>query len=261
MTVEPLIIHVLRQLRSTPAGLRRVEVAIAVEAQGEHLEKVLEGLVKKGIVTPKDGVYCYEPTPAHEDFFHKLVEVYQNVSRKPEPALILQGLLLLAAPGHFLRYKTLRKILENEGLATEGEVNSLLAEEVKRGSVERIRICFGDKFRIRTPFCMPLSSISLSPFIPGEYEDFKKEWEKAGFLVQEEDYLSGRYPSEVAERAKQYLEKEGVKVKDKVVDGISGDVYDNWYKSRWFFQMTRIPRDANSKLPFVLAVPLPAEVW
>ena len=68
-----------------------------------------------------------------------------------------------------------------------------------------------------------------------ELEEYKREfgerWKGLGWFIQEEDYLVGEYPIELASPAREYLDKERPEIRKKISDEAS----QRWFTPKTYF--------------------------
>ena len=217
----PVLAKVLRYLRENPVKETKEHLYSIIGEERWYVNRALEKLVAIKVVAEEDGFYWYLSTPHSEDFFAKMMEICDRVSKGPPKELLIRG-LICQIPAHFLFHAgTLLQILENEGLDRE-ELREFLEREMRDGYLRRIRIA-----SIGVPFFMPL-------YFPAYYVSQLGMYECQGYQtlgedgkgaeVCGEDYLLGQYPADLAEPAREYIETEKRELREK----LRKEVFSTW---------------------------------
>jgi hypothetical protein len=176
--------------------------------EGQALvNRALKRLVAEGIVDSCEERYWYNATPRVEEFCQKLFTLYEKVLRRRQMELLAPGLLSQVGGRYLLRMDPFLQVLEKEGFTME-DVTHFLDEEIERGYVKRVRVIFIARASLLPPLFVPSYYASHLHVNTDEYEQLKERCYDLGLSVNEEDYLIGDYPAELAEPAIQYMETE-----------------------------------------------------
>ena len=190
--MEPVLLKSLKSLRATSDLLTERDIAQRVKEDQIYVAKALEKLIQRDIVTKNGEFYHYQNTPINEDFYQKILAVYDKVTKKPKIEFICKHLaqgicvsrkassmgmrflmgidedeLYLSHFG-FLRgitedkpylfhLGTLQKILEEEGFDLE-EISFLLEKEMKDGWINKVEFYLGSKEQITSPAPIRIAS-------------------------------------------------------------------------------------------------------
>ena len=230
--LEPALLKSLKLLRETEESLTSKDITEKIREARDYVEKALEKLVERDIVAKGGELYSYRNTLANEKLFEKISLVYGKVIKRPQIESLVVGLLCTTTQHkHSLRLKTLLGVMEEEGFDSK-EVNNFLEEETENGRVGRFRIALGTRKEALLPVPPVSPFYYLSHFRqlePNEYERLKKEWLDSGFFIREEDYLIANFPDEIANRAKEYLNREASRIRDRLRE----ETLDFWVRYVW----------------------------
>ena len=210
----PISIKVLKCLKENQAReLTKGEIADSIKEDQKYVNKALEELVERDIVVKKTEFYSYIPTRHSEEFSEKMFKLYEVVSRKRLEKLLIRG-LLCKAPLHM---NGLLEILEMEGFDRE-EIKALLEEDIKNGYIKKIRFPeLRHLYRyypfMRRFFWFFRQRLTVLP----DYKKLGEYFKHQGVEVQEEDYLIGSYPPELANPAREYLDREHKELRRKLL--------------------------------------------
>ncbi len=234
--LEPTLLKSLKLLRESREPLTSQDITERVSETKGYVEKALEKLIERDIVTKSGEFYSYRNTSTTEKFFEEISLVYDKVIKKFQKESLVIGLLSTAIQHkHLLRLQTLLEIIKGEGFDSK-EVATFLEEETKNGRVGRFRIAIGttDEALLPIPPVLPFYHISyFRQLKPNEYEKLKKEWLASKFFVQEEDYLVANYPDEIANLAREYLNEEASRARDRLRE----EAFEFWYRFRYGFRL------------------------
>ncbi|MDI6806890.1 MAG: hypothetical protein QMD14_03725 [Candidatus Aenigmarchaeota archaeon] len=271
--MEPPLVKTLKLLRDAKESLKEREIADRTKEKQDNINKALEKLVERNIVTKNGELYSYCATDQNEEFTQKMFAVYDQVIKKPRMELIVRGLLSYQLPYSYLfPTKTLLKILENEGFDPRESI-TFLREEMKSGWISELEVHIGSKEKFYSPFGIRPSytqrvvvdkahekeqphaevRVIYHGKIPPEffthiselrhinsleeYEEFKKEfkkrWEDAGWFTREEYFLIGMYPQELTNPAREYLNKE----KKEIINKLTDEGFRLWFHGRPYIKI------------------------
>ncbi len=213
----PTIIKVLKYLKDTGAKKTKEELATIIEEELEYVNKALERLVTINVVTQKEEGFLYHTTPYSDEFSARLLEVYETVSRKPAKELIMRGLICQIPSQYLLHIHTLLEILGQEGVDKQ-ELEQFLEQEMANGYLRRIKVIYIGIEPSTIPICIPpyyyYHLRHLGIIDHEKYKSIKQEYQ--GYELHEEDYLIAQYPPEVANPAKEYIERERKEMRDSL---------------------------------------------
>ena len=167
--MEPALLKSLKLLRGTAESLSEKDIVQRVEEDQVYVAGALEKLIKRNVVIKNGDFYRYQKTSFNEEFFQKILAVYDKI-RKPKMQLIVRGLLskqlypfpnplggmwyiFRGIPGEepcLFHLDSLIKILQEEGFNLE-EIKHCLEEEMKGGWIGRIEFYLGTKRQITPP--------------------------------------------------------------------------------------------------------------
>lgn len=216
----PAITKVLKYLRENPTKKTKEQISSIIGEKQEYVNRALDKLVAIKVVAEEEGFYWYTFTLYSEDFSTKMLEVYDRVGKRPVKELLIRG-LICQIPSHYLFHaETLLEILEKEGLDRK-ELEEFLEREIEDGYLKKIRIIYLGMGHLSLPLYIPSYYITHLRIVEWErYEGLKHK----GAESYEEDYLMGQYPPELAEPAKEYIERERKDVKDK----LKKEIFSTW---------------------------------
>ena len=207
----PTLVKVLRFFEERPVGGSREEITITTQAEPRWVERALDHLSHRCLVT-QEGV-TYRPEPSLLVFATQMFRLYDKINRRNQRELLVRGLLsAVRERGYLMNLESLLKLLEEQGFERE-ETLAFVQEEVSRGHVSKIWVSVGSRrVGILPPLpCLPLSD--LRPTDMGQYDGVKGDWRERGFTVWEGDYLIANYPVELAAPAMLFLDAEGADTK------------------------------------------------
>jgi DNA-binding transcriptional regulator YhcF (GntR family) len=204
----PVSVKVLKFIKEKQKLSRR-EIIDRIKGSQEYIDKALQELVKRSIITEKEGIYTYVSTQRSKEFSEDFINLYEKFNRERLERLLIKGLLGNTP----LNLNTFLEILEEEEFSRE-ELNILLAEEEEKGYIKRIKIpeIASPRFPLDVtnnfftdPFIMFLTS---KPIEFTDYEKLKMYFKRWELEVQEEDYLVGLYPPELSDPAREFVKRE-----------------------------------------------------
>jgi hypothetical protein len=216
--LTPAIIKISKYLKDSGEGRSKEQLATIINEEQEYVNKALERLAAADVVREEQGSYLYNPTPRSEDFLNRLVKVYERVDRKSEREWIIRGIICEIPSRHSFHLKALLNILEEEGLDRE-ESKEFIEQEIERHYLRRIRIALIGRraYSFPIPRYIPYRWLSFFRWVrEKEYEALKQGYESSE--IQEEDYLVGQYPSQLARAAREHLKGEKKEIRDKLLD-------------------------------------------
>jgi len=109
---------------------------------------------------------------------------------------------------------------EGSGIRTDG----------KARKIELVVIYHGKGISTLATYLSRLRQISLEEL--EEYKrEFRERWKGLGWSIQEEEYLVGEYPIELANPAREYLNKLRPEIRKKISDEAS----QRWSTSKTYF--------------------------
>lgn len=229
--METALLKSLNLLRETAGSLTEKEIAWEVKEDVVYVSKVLKKLREREVIIKNGEFYSYWKTPANENFSERMLAVYDKINRKSEVESLITGLLALATQyKYLLRQNTLLRVLTEEGFDPE-HINNFLQTKARGGEIKKLKVIIRKEKEVFFP---------LPPIVPwyytshllqmdqDEYERLTKRWTDEGFVVQEEDYLTANFPSEVTHPAKEYLEREMPQIRRKLRD----ESFEWWYGLR-----------------------------
>lgn len=222
----PVSIKVLKFLMVNQARkLTNREIADGIKEDQKYVDKALEELVERGIVVEKKNFYSYVSTNRSKEFSEKITKLYEKVTRMRLEKLLIRG-LLCEGP---LNMNDLLETLEMEGFDRE-EIRSLLEEDMKKGYIKKIKFPELRNLYYYYPFIRRFFwYFRQQPDERGDYERLGEYLKRQGLQVQEEDYLVGSYPKEIANIAREYVNSEHQEIRRKL---IILPLYSNWPR-RW----------------------------
>ena len=213
----PTIAKVLRYLKDTRAKKTQKELAIIIDEPEESVNKALERLIAIDVIAQEAGDYFYVPTPESDEFSTRLMEIYDKVSQKPAKELLMRGLICQIPSQYLFHIPTLLEILEREGFDKQ-ELDQFLEQESANGYLKRIRVVYVGLESSIIPICIPpfyfhyLSQLGIID--DQKYSSLRREYKE--HESREEDYLIAQYPPELANPAKEYIERERRELKDNL---------------------------------------------
>jgi hypothetical protein len=196
----PTIIKVLKYLRDTKAKKTKEEIAVIIGESPEYVNKALEKLIAVNVVVPEEGAYYYNSTTPNNELAERLMELYEITSRKPAKELLIRGLMCQIPYQHLFHLPTLIELLEKEEIE-EQELDQFLEQEIANGYLEMTRVIF-HRYKV-IPICMFPDYSSYPYYYPDGYRSQDSRCE-----FKEENYLIVQYPPELANPAKEYIERE-----------------------------------------------------
>jgi hypothetical protein len=224
--MEPVLVKCLRLLRDSSELLTDTDIAERTGEDRVFVESALQKLRGKNILAKIGEGYHYQKTLINEEFSEKMLAIYEKVSRKSKGELVVVGILSTAARYKYLvDQSSLLRILEED--FDSGQLKSFLEEEYKKGSVGRLKVVIRTRENIQLPFPPVIPFRYVPPYRMNldDYERIKKAWLEEGFCVQEGDYLMANFPSDMADPAKEYLDKEMPHIRQK----IKKQAFKFWY--------------------------------
>lgn len=228
MSEMPTIVKILGYLRDSKTARDYPDIISNVGEGQEYLDKALEKLVSGGIIANEGGSYHYEATPRTEEFCQKMFALYEKVIKKPHLELLIRGLLCQFPSRYLVHLSTLHKVLEREGISKE-QINAFLQQEIGAGHVKKIKLIYVGKASLPFPLYIPSYYFSYLRNIASiEYEKVEEYCQSSGLLFHEEDYLLGDYPSELANPAREYLQRE----KQQMLDALKEQALGQWISLR-----------------------------
>ena len=169
------------------------------------------------MVMKEGGLYLYKATPYSEEFSARLAEVYETVSRKPAKELFVRGLICHIPSQYLFHVDTLLEMLEQEGFDRE-ELRQFLQQEHERGYLKIIKLTYIGVEPHAIPVCIPpfyfyyLRHLGLVDH--GGYKRLLRGYKDYEF--NEQDYLVAQYPPELADPAREYIERARKEMKDSL---------------------------------------------
>ena len=213
----PAVVKVIKYLKDTGAKKNQEELANIIDEPPEYVNKALERLIAIDVVTQEEGGYLYHATPGSDRFSAQMVEVYEKVSRKPAQEMLIRGLICQIPSRYLFHIHTLLEILEKEGFDKE-ELDQFLEQEIANGYLKRIRVVYIGKGLSIIPIYIPPYYFyrlrHLEIIDHKKYHSLKQEYSEYEF--QEEDYLIAQYPPELANPAREYIERERGELRDSL---------------------------------------------
>lgn len=228
ISVEPVLLKSLKLLRDTEALLTKKEIAAKIGEDETYVERALEKLLERGLLSKIGEYYVYQKTLVNEECSRKIFAVYRRVTKKAEGGWIIIGLLSTASQYKYLvRQDSLLGVLVAEGFDLK-DTSSFLEEELKAGRISKLRIALISEKGgpLALPPAIPAHYISHLGMDSKEFEQLKKQYLETGFCVQEEDYLISDFPPEISEPARKYLETGGAHIKQKLTD----EALEYWHR-------------------------------
>jgi len=201
----PTSIKVLNHLKDSKEKASPNQLAIIIDEGQEHVNKALEKLVAADVVIEEQGFYTYNPTPTSEELLANLIKTYDTVDKRRADELFTKAVICEIPPRYLFHFNTLLEMLEQEGIPRR-KSQGFLHREIAQGYLRRVRIA-----RLGTrPFPLPkyippywFSHLRMIRW--EEYQGFKQDPE--GHTIQEDDYLTQRYPAQLAHAAREHLGK------------------------------------------------------
>jgi hypothetical protein len=213
----PAVVKVIKYLKDTGAKKTQEELATIIDEPLEYVNKALGKLIAINVVTQEEEGYLYHATPDSNQFAAQLMEVYEKVNRKPAKEMLIRGLICQIPPQYLFHIHTLLEILQQEGVERE-EFDQFLVQETAKGYLKRIRVVYIGKEPSIVPIYIPPYYFyrlhHLGIIDHQKYASLKQESKDDEF--QEEDYLIARYPPELANPAREYIERERGELRDNL---------------------------------------------
>jgi len=213
----PTIVKLVRYLKDTGAKKTQGELATIIDEPLEYVNKALGRLIAIDVVAQEEEGYLYHATPDSDQFSARLVEIYEKVNRKPAKEMLIRGMICQIPPQYLFHIHTLLEILQREGVERE-EFDRFLEQEIAQGYLKRIRVVYIGKELSIIPIYIPPYYFyrlhHLGIIDHQKYASFKQGYKDDKF--QEEDYLIARYPPELANTAREYIERERGELRDNL---------------------------------------------
>jgi hypothetical protein len=225
----PTPVKTLEFLRKMKPGKFDVStIAKELDEPESEVKRALSNFDKKGIIIGETfgtaTLYHYQPSKETEDAYNKIVNVYSRIGKVERLDLLLLGLLAQDGP---LYRDALCRGLESDKYTKE-EIEELLTEKQKVGKVkiEKKPVYKGERKKdgkekvtadLEAIYAKEIEKDKLTrqQLIDKALKDYKED----GFegKVYEEDFiLAGDIPPKILEFAKEYLQKEGKGVTERV---------------------------------------------
>lgn len=207
--------------------------ASVIEA-GPDLDRVrcaVEALEKAGLVVREEGFLKVATTEEATRRIDAIINFYEHVGRAERKKLLFRGILNSAQYTCLVHVGAFVGLMEAEGFAPS-DVEGMADTDGSEGLVERIMIAY------RTRNGQPKKTF---PFIPLHYyphfismktenqDQLKERLAHAGITITEEEYLLGHYPKEMADQAREYIDREKEHIKEK----IKNEAFDIWWYYRF----------------------------
>ena len=221
----PTVVKVLKYLRDVSAPSTHNDISRAVRDSQAHVHRALTELVARGLIDRYgEDCYYYRATPEADELCQKVFALYDKVSTRPQKELLVRGLLSQPGPRYLWHMNKLMEVIEREGFSREDAV-PFLDQETKKGYIKRVRMIFVAKIPFTAPPFIPYYYMSdFRNIDPNEYEQLKQQCRNSGLLMNEENYLMGTYPTELAQPATQYVEKEKRQMRDMLLE----EAFQHW---------------------------------
>lgn len=233
--METALLRSLRLLRDSSEPLAEGEIAERIKEHHVYVGRALERLVHSKVVEKDGESYRYLRTPVNERLAERMFAVYDRIGRRSEGQLVTVGLLAAATQYRYLlRRNALLEVMEAEGFDPV-QVNDFLERQVRAGRIGGIRVVLMNRTEARFPAppAVSLHHVCHLRVEVNEYEEVKQRWHDEGFFIQEEDYLVAGFPPNVADSARQYLQKERAQIAQKIRE----KAFEWWYGSRTWEQI------------------------
>jgi hypothetical protein len=226
----PAVPRVLRLLMDKEGEDRHASIVEALPDKARTVAAI-EALEAQGIIRRQDGFLKVVRTEEATRRIDAIILFYENVNRVERKKLLFRGILNTAQYACLIHFGTCVGLMESEGFVL-ADVEGMIDKDSEEGFVERIKIVY------RARDGLPHKSF---PFIPLYYyphfismksedtEHLKARLRHAGITMTEEEYLLGHYPKEIANQAREYINRE----KEHIRDRIKNEVFDIWWYYRF----------------------------
>lgn len=226
----PAVPRVLRLLLDNRGTERHASVIDALPDRALAVAAI-EALEAQGLVRSEDGFLKLVKTAETARRVDEIVLFYESVNRVERRKLLFRGILNTAQYPCLVHFGTFIGLMEAEGFA-RADVQGMADTDGSEGLVERIAITYRERRgQVKRTF----------PFIPLHYyphflsmktdspETTKERLARAGIIMTEEEYLLGHYPKEMADQAREYMDRE----KGHIRERIKNEAFDIWWYYRF----------------------------
>ncbi|MDP2718754.1 MAG: hypothetical protein U1D67_10065 [Dehalococcoidia bacterium] len=224
---QPSTIKILKYLRSYNSPKTLSEIITATEESREHVEKALAKLVKEKMVRRRAGSFSFDGKQQRETLYGRMVEVCVLVTRSAQMELLIRGLMCATPQPCLIRLSAMTDIITAEGYYPV-DSNGFIEEEIQKGRIKKIKLLFFGRKHQSLPTYVPQEYVTpLSWVDMDQYQLVGQQYmaENKGLPTAQEEYLSGNYPPELYNPAKEYLDRERPYIKDRLRE----EAMRNWF--------------------------------
>jgi hypothetical protein len=226
----PAIPRVLRLLLDRQGEERHASVVEAFPDRTLTISAI-DVLEAQGIVRRENGFLKVVKTEETTRQIEAVILFYERLNRTERKKLLFRGILNSAQYACLVHYDTFVALMEGEGFGCN-DVKGMVDADGGKGLVERLTITYRER-RGQPKKMFPFIPLHYYPhFLSANTDDpghIKERLARAGVVMAEEEYLLGHYPKEMADQAREYIDKE----KGHIRERIKNEAFDIWWYYRF----------------------------
>ncbi len=227
---SPSIPRILEILLESEEGRDEPNLLQAV-GDLRHATKAVDILLQHGVIARERGRLRICQGSIAKTWVDQIVRFYSDIQRATRKELMVRGILNATYYKCLIHSVTFIEMMEHEGFDRQ-ETLRTLEDEVRQGYVQHLKIAYRTRSGVKHKFFSFIPLYYYPHFVvmdASTAEPMRSRLEGAGIVLEQEDYLLGNYPKELAAQAREYIQKE----KNHIKDRIKGEAFDVWWYYRF----------------------------